>query len=192
MRLCAAAGTADRARCIAVTTDDADACDARSELSPAACRALVARLGPLIDGEAQPAPETQLEVALLEKESDDVVLEFPSASAAHGIVVRRGAACATSFTLVSSPRGTPDARVEFEVFTEPARLGSSRLFEPRSLAARALTGEVTLDEFTAERGANVSGSVESELDLSGRPTRLRVSFQTFVRDLESCPSRGSE
>lgn len=187
VHLCAAAGSADRARCIAVTTDDAEACDARTELSPAACRALVTRLGPLVDGEASPLPETQFDVVLLEKESDDVVLAFPGASAAHGIVVRAGA-CPTSFTLVSAPRATPDARVELTVFTEPARLGPSTLFEPRSLAGRTLTGEVTLDEFTAERGATVAGHFETELDLSGRPTRLRVSFRSFVRDLESCSS----
>ena len=197
--LCDGAPLHSRGRCRAVATGDPAPCrDRLVERSPAACRALVARLGDLVGADApDERPEAEL-VLLRQGDSREATLALPPNAARdleRGVVL--GVQGCRHRALIRQPqpmrRDAETVVLALELLwggDAAPSLGPGSEIELGPVGTGyALRGELALDEGAAVPGAPLSGTFEGTFTRDGTEHPVSGRFRTFVRDLAPLPER---
>ena len=214
--LCRSAGAADRARCRAVLSNDADGCRSYRGGDRARCEAEVRRYaGALGETRAETAaaevtPIFRLTAEVVRGGSTGEPVAIAHDFVAQGVhLAARG--CAHRLSLIDEAAAAPApvsftdrppvAELEVDVpvgaetplvvplgaTTAALRVRLPGVGEASSIAGAE--GDVTITDWSTERGGLVAARIDGELALTPGRVRVRGELRTFVRDVDNptCP-----
>lgn len=213
--LCKSAGAADRARCRAVLSGNEDDCRSSRGGERARCEAEIQRYTSSLGDErvesaaADVTPVFRLTAEVERSGSAGEPIAIEHAGVEQGVyLAARGCAHRLSLTdgsatpsPVSFTDRPPVAELEVDVpvgaelplvvplgaTTAALRVRLPGIGEATSIAGA--DGNVTITEWSTERGSLVAARIEGELALTPGRVRIRGELRTFVRDLDApdCP-----